>query len=415
MKHFAKYILGILLINFLASCNMGTGNKEQPQKVENTKAENDDFNSFLRLFPKLDIPFEINIDNFMKYAESDLIPIQTGLVFLGSKIQDEEIGMPDFENRVVGKFNIDENKLGLIHRGLELPVGSGDNISFILNVFNKKGELLSRENIAEFSSWDGGYEEKNCRISENFRIESDYVFEDKNEALKIYKKEEKKYSYEINQMGKIDIDVHLVSSEKYSLAKSPFAIKELNKNTFPDIIKKDVSGKFLKGFSWKDNLGKNYLIFSKKEMKARKSENEDAIDYSFFAYHYVDIGEKYPKRIWKTQDYEKDCMFDSMLDLIDKSVTITDLDNDKIAETTYIYTLGCVSDVSPYPMKLIMHEGEDKMAIRGEVKLSMSGDDSIFDKDKLNYEIDEKSFEGKDRNFRNFAIGQWSLHEVIGR
>ena len=46
-------------------------------------------------------------------------------------------------------------------------------------------------------------------------------------------------------------------------------------------------------------------------------------------------------------------------------MTITDLDADSIAETTVQYKLACSSDVSPALMKLVMHEGETKYALRG--------------------------------------------------
>jgi hypothetical protein len=59
------------------------------------------------------------------------------------------------------------------------------------------------------------------------------------------------------------------------------------------------------------------------------------------------------------------CPFDITCEFIKNAIKVTDLDNDGTAETTVQYKLACRSDVSPSNMKLIMHEGADKYALRG--------------------------------------------------
>jgi len=108
------------------------------------------------------------------------------------------------------------------------------------------------------------------------------------------------------------------------------------------------------------------------------------------------------------------------------STQITDLDNDGITETTIAYKLTCRSDVSPSNMKLIMHENDTKMALRGTMILEMDKgritDDFEYDLSKIDttglseYEkinesfgrfSDENDFKNKPSVFLIFAKESW--------
>lgn len=72
------------------------------------------------------------------------------------------------------------------------------------------------------------------------------------------------------------------------------------------------------------------------------------------------------QQVWKAKDFVQRCEFDLELSMLDDSIEVTDLDNDSIAEISFLYKLGCRSDVSPLEMKLLMYEGTKKYALRGE-------------------------------------------------
>lgn len=135
----------------------------------------------------------------------------------------------------------------------------------------------------------------------------------------------------------------------------------------PAAVKYD--GKIVSGAKWEDKNGQNLLIVCETEIKSKGDERSKEL----FAYQYILSGDD-AKMLWKVNDFEKDCPLDLSLSLIPGSVTVTDINKDGIAENTFLYRMGCKGDVSPDGMKLIMHEGENKYAIRGQMLLIMSGE-----------------------------------------
>lgn len=72
------------------------------------------------------------------------------------------------------------------------------------------------------------------------------------------------------------------------------------------------------------------------------------------------------QEVWRAKDFVTDCEFDLELDLLEGSIEVTDLDGDGAAEVSFLYRLGCRSDVSPLTVKLLMYEGATKYALRGD-------------------------------------------------
>ncbi len=134
----------------------------------------------------------------------------------------------------------------------------------------------------------------------------------------------------------------------------------------PASVKYD--GKIVAGARWEDKNGQNVLIVCETDEKT----SGDYRSKELFAYQYIINGED-AKQLWKVNDFIKDCPVDVMLSLIPKSITVTDINKDGIAENTFLYRMSCKGDVSPDDMKLIMHEGENKYAIRGSMIQVMDG------------------------------------------
>jgi hypothetical protein len=168
-----------------------------------------------------------------------------------------------------------------------------------------------------------------------------------------------------------------------------------------------VKGNVVSATKWTDKNGENYLVFTETEKRQNPNnpEEEELIsDKEFFGYQYI-IKEGNAKQLWKIQDFVKGCDADLTLELIDKSVAVTDLNNDGIAETSFMYRLGCRSDVSPCGLKLLMHEGETKYALRGETMVFPWPDSpNKGDGGKI---TDEKSFANAPKGFLEFAKKQW--------
>ena len=135
-------------------------------------------------------------------------------------------------------------------------------------------------------------------------------------------------------------------------------------------LPKEISytGEFLSCTVWADKLGENYLITSQSPVhKEVLPESTPISSKELYARHYIKDGEHY-SILWQLYDFLKDgyCGMFSVDYLCEPYVN--DFDHDGICETWLIYQLGCRSDFSGpnLTMKIIMHSGNKKYAIRGE-------------------------------------------------
>ena len=104
-------------------------------------------------------------------------------------------------------------------------------------------------------------------------------------------------------------------------------------------------------------------------------------------------------------------MFGLDLGYVKKFITATDLDHDGLAEIWSMYHLTCTSDVSPQQMKIIMYEGDQKYALRGEELLTVQYDDSQS-REGGDGQLD-KAFKNGPEAFRIFAATLWQKHRVL--
>lgn len=146
-----------------------------------------------------------------------------------------------------------------------------------------------------------------------------------------------------------------IKNLSYELTKLPAGVK--------------YEGKVVAGAKWEDDNGQNIFLVTETEIKNQDTDNRMK---ELFGYQYIVNGDN-ANGLWKINDFIKDCPVDVTLSYMPKSISVTDLDKNGIAETTFLYRMSCKGDVSEDDMKLIMHEGENKYAIRGTMKLEMEG------------------------------------------
>lgn len=162
-------------------------------------------------------------------------------------------------------------------------------------------------------------------------------------------------------------------SSKDSVSDIKYGVMDI-----PPSVKYD--GNIVASASWYDKNGYNILIVTEtKQRKTREAkmngkylETEEAHSKELYGYQYI-VGENSSEQLWKIQDFVKDCDADLALDYIKNSLSVTDINKNGIAESILNYKLGCRSDVSPLGYKLIMHEGKDKYALRGEQIINIKG------------------------------------------
>ncbi len=171
------------------------------------------------------------------------------------------------------------------------------------------------------------------------------------------------------------------------------------------------TGKIVASAKWKDKNGINFIIITETKEKIKKLSEaerdkgmyigESLASKELYGYQYI-INNESSEEVWKIQDFEKGCDADLTLEFIKKSLSITDLNNNGIAESTFLYRQGCMSDVSPLGYKLMMHEGKDKFAIRGTQKVVYEGVDPYGGETNI-----DKSFDSAPEGFLDYAKKEW--------
>jgi hypothetical protein len=154
-------------------------------------------------------------------------------------------------------------------------------------------------------------------------------------------------------------------------AAPPIERLEFNAEKLPAGL--GIKGKVVDGARWKDQGGESLLLITETgAFPSPKPLNEGAVDAELYAYQFVRQGEAW-KLLWKIQDFERSCDLDLTASYRRGSLTLSDLDQDGIAESAFLYRLACRGDVSPAVLKLMMHEGAAKYALRGLTTIPAAG------------------------------------------
>jgi hypothetical protein len=74
---------------------------------------------------------------------------------------------------------------------------------------------------------------------------------------------------------------------------------------------------------------------------------------------------------------DEKCDYDNVTGFAEGSLQITDVDGDGVGEITFAYRVGCVSDMSPVTLKLLVLEGGEKYIIRGTTVIDFGDGDRV--------------------------------------
>jgi hypothetical protein len=122
---------------------------------------------------------------------------------------------------------------------------------------------------------------------------------------------------------------------------------------------------------WHDASGENWLVLYETGSYIEKGMMSPSARLSAVLYQKTDSGFV---QQWRMNDFIQGCELDLTCAFYDDHLSITDLDKNGLAEITMVYALSCKGDVSPNEKKLIMYEGKNKYAIRGEELMIMQKD-----------------------------------------
>ncbi|HTH30338.1 MAG TPA: hypothetical protein VL946_03260 [Lacibacter sp.] len=149
---------------------------------------------------------------------------------------------------------------------------------------------------------------------------------------------------------------------------------------------------------WHDVSGENWLVLYETGAYIEKGQTDASAKLSAVLFQKTDSG--FVTK-WKMMDQINNCELDIVCSFYDDHLTITDLDSNGLAEITMVYALSCKGDVSPNEKKLIMYEGTQKYAIRGEELM-------LLQKDTVggNWKADT-AFSKAPKAFLSYAIEHW--------
>ena len=154
--------------------------------------------------------------------------------------------------------------------------------------------------------------------------------------------------------------------------------------------------------SWTDKLGDNIVISTETgETISKAAPSDDFRDAALYAYHFI-VDKDIANLTWKVYDFIKECPVDMEANFIKNTFQVTDLNNDGISEVWLMYKTVCHGDVSPYDMKIIMYQGQQKFAVKGQNKVQVSDKEFIGG----DYKFDKAFIDGP-TEFRDFAKKLW--------
>lgn len=159
-----------------------------------------------------------------------------------------------------------------------------------------------------------------------------------------------------------------------AFGQGQISVKQLDPTKPPTGIKYE--GKIKTAVCWTDSLGDNIVITTETgvyQNKKFKHEN-DGSDAEIFAYHFL-VRNDSAFQTWRVYDFISDCPVDMEASFIKNTFQVTDLDSNGVAEIWLMYKTVCHGDVSPYDMKIIMYQGQEKFAMRGQNKVFGGTDD----------------------------------------
>lgn len=158
----------------------------------------------------------------------------------------------------------------------------------------------------------------------------------------------------------------------------------------PETLVTDTSGNLPEGLAWKDVAGKDeglverVLTWNEGDGKhiavfasSSKVGQKDDTRYETRGLYVTTFAMKggKPKKVQQIKEIVPVCNLDITARFIEGSISLTNLDGDDQGELTFAYATRCAGDVSPLSLKVLVLEGKDKHALRGESLLKV-GDET---------------------------------------
>ena len=126
-----------------------------------------------------------------------------------------------------------------------------------------------------------------------------------------------------------------------------------------------------------DKDGEHVLVLNRKTGPAPSRPQSGRNEHiELTASYYKRLNHKWQVE-WTMHDFVDCPDLDAAAEFLSSAISVTDLNQDGRSEVTIAYRLFCGGGVEPYTVKVILHEGLTKLAIRGESLVQLPGQQSF--------------------------------------
>lgn len=134
-----------------------------------------------------------------------------------------------------------------------------------------------------------------------------------------------------------------------------------------------VSGELVKVFRSHDKDGEYTLILSRLLAPSKAKPDAVRLERIDLQARYLTLRAGAWKEEWTVKDFVDCPGLDSAASFYTDHVVFTDLDKNGIAEVTLPYRMVCGGGIEPATVKVILRQGSNKLAIRGESLIRLPG------------------------------------------
>ncbi|MEO7425616.1 MAG: hypothetical protein ABI036_10545 [Fibrobacteria bacterium] len=160
----------------------------------------------------------------------------------------------------------------------------------------------------------------------------------------------------------IILSLHLVGNATGSKFKLNDSV------SIPDPVKAKFKDRIKANFSFDDKVGRHTLVLTKDSTRSKDGSEKIEIQ----AEQYLSKGPTWNLE-WAIKDYQVCNGLDIAADFFTSLTSVSDLDENGVAESSVAYHISCSGDVEPETIKVVMRQGKEKFAIRGESLVQIKG------------------------------------------
>jgi hypothetical protein len=187
--------------------------------------------------------------------------------------------------------------------------------------------------------------------------------------------------------------------------QTAITVKKITEKDLPTEI--SYQDDFVEGYRYTDKTGDNIVFITEGEVTEWGRDKDGYIlsNKDLRAYRFLKTDNEW-EEVWRVYDMEFECFHYPVAEFVKGAFSITDLNNDGIAEIWMIYVKSCLGGVDPANMYLRMYNDENIFTMTGETKIIFTDGYSIGGE----YEIENLSPHKTPPEFVEYAKELWKKH-----